>query len=297
MRFSDRAVGFALLLVTALGWGSNWPLLKLILGEMPPLAARGWAGMLAAAALVLAARVAGVSLAVPRGMGGRLVLYSLLNVTAWMGLTTIAMVWLLATEGAIAAYTMPIWAALLAWLVLGERMGPARAAGLVLGLSGLVILMVGRGLDLGLEKLPALSLVVLAAVLFALGAVLAKRAPLPMHPLASVAWQMGLGCGPLALLALLFERVEWAALSPVAWFCLVWMGLVPLALAYVTWFGALKRLPAGTAAIGTLLAPLVGVAGAGLILGEPFGWREGAALAATLGGVVLASRQTDKPRA
>ncbi len=167
----------------------------------------------------------------------------------------------------------------------------------MLGRSGLAILMIGQGLDLGFEKLPALSLVVLAAVLFALGAVLAKRAPLPMHPLAAVAWQMGLGCGPLVVLALLFERVAWASLSPVAWFCLVWMGLVPLALAYVTWFGALQRLPASTAAIGTLLAPLVGVAGAGLILAEPVGWREGGALAATLAGVVLASRQSDKPRA
>ena len=88
-----------------------------------------------------------------------------------------------------------------------------------------------------------------------------------------------------------------SAMSPVAWACLVWMGLIPLALAYVTWFGALRRLPAGTAATGTLLAPLVGIAGAGLILGEPFGWREASALAATLGGVVLASRQADKPRA
>ncbi len=130
MRVSQRTIGYGLLLVTALGWGSNWPLLKLILAEMPPFAARGWAGMLAAAALVLAARVTRVKLAVPRGMGGRLVLYSLLNVTAWMGITTVAMVWLLATEGAIAAYTMPIWAALLAWLVLGERMGAGRAAGL-----------------------------------------------------------------------------------------------------------------------------------------------------------------------
>ncbi len=72
---------------------------------------------------------------------------------------------------------------------------------------------------------------------------------------------------------------------------------MPLPLAYVTWFVALERLPAGTAAIATLLAPLVGVAGAGPVLGEPFGWREGAALAATLGGVVLAGRQSDKPRA
>lgn len=292
---SERAAGFLLLLMTACSWGSNWPLLKLLLAEMPPLSARGWAGMLATLVLALAARASGVSLAVPREHWGKLALYALLNVTAWMGFTTVALVWLLATEGAIAAYTMPIWAALLAWAVLGERLGPARLGGLALGLGGIGVLMAGRGLDVGLEKLPGLSLVLAAAMLFALGAVLAKRHPLPLHPLASVAWQMALGCAPLVLLGLLFEDVPWSAMSGVAWFCLIWMGLIPLALAYVGWFGALKRLPASTAAIGTLLAPLVGVVGAGLILAEPFGWREAGALAATLAGVALASRQADKP--
>jgi drug/metabolite transporter (DMT)-like permease len=291
---SNRLIGLLLLLVTACSWGSNWPLLKMLLAEMPPLAARGWAGILAAMVLAAGALAFRVPLAVPRPLWGRLFLFSLLNVTAWMGFTTIALVWLLATEGAIVAYTMPIWAALLAWALLGERLGPARIAGLALGLAGVALLLGGRGLALGIEKAPGVILILAAALLFALGAVLAKREPLPLHPVASVAWQMLLGCAPLALLSLVFETFRWSALSPLAWFCFLWMALVPLALAYITWFAALKRLPAGTAAIGTLLAPVIGVAGASLLLDEPLGWREGGALIATLGGVILASQQTER---
>ena len=33
-----------------------------------------------------------------------------INVTAWMGLSTLAMLWLSAGEGALVVYTMPIWA-------------------------------------------------------------------------------------------------------------------------------------------------------------------------------------------
>jgi drug/metabolite transporter (DMT)-like permease len=53
----------------------------------------------------------------------------------------------------------------------------------------------------------------------------------------------------------------------------------------------LALLPAGTAAIGTLMVPVIGVASAGVLLGEPLGWRQGLALGMTLTGVVLALRR------
>ena len=64
-----------------------------------------------------------------------------------------------AAEAAIIAYTMPVWATVLAWPVLGERPTPARIGGLVLGLSGVTLLMAGtladRGFDALWAKLPA----------------------------------------------------------------------------------------------------------------------------------------------
>ena len=40
----DRTIGFLCLLVTAFGWALNWPLMKLLLQQWPPLFARGLAG-------------------------------------------------------------------------------------------------------------------------------------------------------------------------------------------------------------------------------------------------------------
>lgn len=285
---TPRATGLLLLLFTALGWGSNWPLLKLLLGEMPPLAARSWAGLAAAALFASAALTLRIPLRVPRRLWGRLALAALLNVTAWMGFATLGLTWLATSEAAIIAYTMPVWTALLAWPVLGDRPTLRRIAGLALGLASIGMLFAGRGLELGLAKLPGMALVLPAALLFALGSVLSKRFPLPMHPVSAVAWQVGLGSLPLWLLSLGFEDVAWAAISPQGWFCLGWMALVALGLAYLSWFGALARLPASTATLGTLLTPVVGVVGAGLFLGEPLGLREWAALACTLLGVALA---------
>jgi drug/metabolite transporter (DMT)-like permease len=49
-------------------------------------------------------------------------------------------------------------------------------------------------------------------------------------------------------------------------------------------------LPAATASIGTLLVPVVGVLAAAMMLHEPLGLREIAALVITLGGVTVALR-------
>jgi drug/metabolite transporter (DMT)-like permease len=95
--------------------------MKLLLREWPPLAARGTAGVTAALALPLLASLRGERLAVPMRSAGRLVVAAALNVTAWMGFTTPSLVWLEAGQGALLAYTMPIWATLLAWPVPGER--------------------------------------------------------------------------------------------------------------------------------------------------------------------------------
>lgn len=287
---TQRGVGIILLVVTSLSWGSNWPLLKLLLIEMPPLAARAYAGFAAAALVALIARGMGVSLAVPRVIWGRLCLFALLNVTAWMGFATVALLWLAAGEAAIIAYTMPVWAALLAWLLLGEPLTWQKLAALGFGTLGIVLLFAGQGLDIGPEKYLGAGLLLAAAVLFALGAVIAKKGPLPLPPLCAVTWQLFLGCAPLFVLSVLIEDVPWGALSGVAWGTLIWMAVVPLALAYITWFAALARLPASTAALGTLLAPMVGALGAAALLGEPLGWRQISALFCIVAGVALAVR-------
>ncbi|WP_431302439.1 DMT family transporter [Sediminicoccus sp. BL-A-41-H5] len=288
---SPRTTGLLLLVLTGLGWGSNWPALQLLLREMPPLAARSYAGLASSFVFGLGALAFGVRLSVPRPLWGRLALYSALNVTAWMGLATVGLLWLSAAEAATLAYTMPVWAALLAWPILGEKPSLTKLLALALGIGGVVILFAGRGLDVGLAKLPGMLLLLGSAMFFALGAVLAKRLPLPMHPVAAMVWQVGLGCLPLFLLSPFLETVRLGELSPLGWLLMGWMAIVALGIAYLAWFGALARLPASTATIGTLLVPIVAVLATGLLLGEPLGLREWSALGFTLAGVLLATRR------
>jgi drug/metabolite transporter (DMT)-like permease len=289
MSRADLRTGMLLLAVTAVGWGLNWPAMKVLLREWPPLFARGTAGIAAALALAALAVARGQSLAVPAGEWPRLLAAAAINVTAWMGLSTLSMRWLAAGEGALVVYTMPIWATLLAWPVLGERPTPRRLVALALGIGGIALLFAEQSLALDSDKLVGILLALGAAVLFAFGTV-AQRRPLPLPPLPSVVWQVGLGCVPLLLLAAAFERPRFDALSGVGAAVMAYMTIVPMGVCYLSWFAALRHLPPATASMATLITPVVGVVSASLALGEPLGAQQLLALAFTLGGVALALR-------
>ncbi len=286
----SRMIGYLLLLVTSVGWGLNWPVTKHLLSELPPLSLRGLSGIVGAALLALLAIVFRQSLKVPRTQWPRLVLLSLLNVTAWMALMGLALTYLPASEAAVMAYTMPIWAAALAWPVLGERISFLRVVGMALAIASLAALMGGGGVSGTQAKLPGIILALSGSFLFAVGTVLAKRWPLTLPPLTSAVWQILLGCIPVSLAGLLLEQPHFSGLSPLGWSLFAYSIVVQFCVAYACWFAALQRLPASVAAIGTLLVPVIGVLASAAALGEPLGVAQITALGFTIVGVVLASR-------
>jgi drug/metabolite transporter (DMT)-like permease len=286
----SRMIGYLLLVATSVGWGLNWPVTKRLLSELPPLSLRGLSGIIGAALLAALALAFRQSLKVPRAQWPRLVLLSLLNVSAWMALMGLALTFLPASEAAVMAYTMPVWAAVLAWPVLGERISLLRVLGMALAIAGLVALMGGGGVSATQAKLPGILLALAGAFLFAVGTVLAKRWPLALPPLTSAVWQILIGCIPVSLAGLLLEQPHFAALSPLGWSLFAYSIVVQFCVAYACWFAALQRLPASVAAIGTLLVPVIGVVASATALGEPLGLAQIAALGFTIAGVVLASR-------
>jgi len=243
-----------------------------------------------AALLALLAVVRGQSLRVPPDMWPRLAVAGLLNVTAWMVLMGLALVFLPASETALIAYTMPVWASVLAWPVLGERPTPLRALALLLAFAGLFAIMGGNGFAGSVEKLPGIIMALGGSLGFAIGTVLAKRWPLKMAPIPAAAWQIGIGCAPVALAGLVLETAHFEAVTPLGWVVLVYSTVVQFCIAYVCWFAALSRLPASVAATGTMAVPVIGVAASALTLHEPLGPGQIAALILTLVAVTLATR-------
>jgi drug/metabolite transporter (DMT)-like permease len=283
-------LGLILLAITSVGWGLNFPIMKHLLTEWPPLSSRGLCGIVGAAALALFALAWRQKLSVPRRMWLRLLLVSMLTIGGWVAFMGLALLWLNASEAAVLGISIPVWVAFLAWPILGERLSPLRAVALTVALAGIAVLIGGNGIEASVEKLPGVACALLGAVCVGLGTVLTKHFPLAMPPLSLAAWQIGLGCLPIAIVGLAVEQPQLAALSYVGWASMLYMTLIQFCLCYVCWFAALERLPAATASIGTLLVPVIGVLAAAAMLREPLGLRELAALVITLGGVAVALR-------
>jgi drug/metabolite transporter (DMT)-like permease len=282
--------GLMFLAITSIGWGFNWPIIKFLLGELPPLTMRGVTGVIGAGLLAALALLRGQSLQVPPAIWPRLMLAAVLNVTGWMVLMGLALVWLPASEAALIAYTMPVWASLLAWPVLGERPTVLRTLALVMAFAGLATLLGGNGIAASRAKLPGILMALSGAFGFALGTVLSKKWPIRMPPISAAAWQIWIGSLPVAIVGVCIETTDLAKVTPLGWWLVFYTTIVQFCVAYLSWFAALARLPASVAAIGTMAVPVIGVVTSAVALHEPLGPGQIAALFFTLGAVVLATR-------
>lgn len=283
-----QITGAVCVVLTALGWGLNWPLTKVLIESFPPISARGMTGLVASAILFTATMARKDRLTIPRRDWPHLLLGAVLNVTVWMGGTTASLRWLRAGQAATLAYTMPIWVCLLAWPILKDKPAPRQIGAIILGMCGVIILLGTQSLSFGRYDGPGIALALLAAFLFALGTVCGKAHPLSLSPLALTAWQVGLGSIPLAILGFFLEKPDFARLNVAGWATLAYTALISMGLCYVTWFMAKSRLSAFGAATGTLLTPVVGVAASAVFLGDALTVNQLVSLALVSAGIVLA---------
>ncbi len=257
--------GLMFLAITSMGWGINWPINKYLLTELPPLTMRGVPGVIGAGLLALLAVALRQSLHVPRTTWPRLLVAAFFNVSAWMTLMGLALLWLPASEAVLIAYTLPIWASMLAWPLLGERPNLLRVISLAMAFAGLAAILGGNGFAASVEKLPGMLMALGGSIGFAIGTVLTKKYPLNLPPFTAAAWQIGIGSLPVAIIGLGFEHADVGGLSGVGWVLIFYCTVVQFCVGYVCWFAALT-------------------------LGEPLGPGQIAALVFTLAGVVLATR-------
>jgi drug/metabolite transporter (DMT)-like permease len=286
---SERTEGLALVVFTACSWGLTWPQSKFLLTMLPPFSMRASCGVLGFSFAFLVAFVRRERMWPPRDQWPRLLLFAMLNYGLFIVLTTQSLVWLKASEAVVIVYTLPVWASLLAWPMLGERPTVPKIVALVLALGGVALLVGADTAAASWEKLPGAAMGFAAAILFGWGTVLAKQKPLRLPPTASVAWQALLGMVLVVTLAA-FEHPDWGNVTAGGWVSIAYISTIPLTIAYLAWFRALRMVPASTAATTVLVSPLVGVIGSGILLGETFGPRQVVALAMTLTGVALAAR-------
>ncbi len=181
----------------------------------------------------------------------------------------------------------PLFAAVIAWLWLAERMTSGRVLGLGIGFAGVVWIAVYKAGLHGGGTLPAILACLGAALCYGVSPSLAKRYLGGVPPLA-----VATGSQVSATLLLAIPAVlAWPAANPApgAWLVVAALAFFCTGLAYILYFRLIANAGPANAIAVTYLVPIFAVAWGGLFLGESLSWPLVAGCAVVFAGTALAT--------
>lgn len=275
-------------------WGTAFVFIASGVETLPPLTVA--AGRIAVAALVLAAAVPLTGRRFPRG---RIWWHFLALAVIGNCLPFFTIAWgqerVASGLAGVLMGIMPLTTLVLAhFWVAGERMTRGKAAGFLLGFTGVVVLTGPEALlELGGSPSDLLrQLAVLAgAVLYASNAILARHLPATDALVASAATLL-VATAVIAPLVLLSERPFPPEASTASWLSVVWLGLGATAAATIVYYRLIASAGPTFFSYINFLIPIVALLTGVAFRSEPLSWHPVAALALVLGGLAL-SRWSD----
>jgi drug/metabolite transporter (DMT)-like permease len=255
-----------MLILLALIWGLSWPIMKIALNEIGVFTLRALGFSISAVSLFALITQQGRSAFIPRGVARlHVAVAGAFNVIGFGLFSSFAMLAATTSRVVIVNYSMPIWASLLAWAVLGERLNLRAGIGLALCVGGLATLVYPLAQE---QSALGLLLALGCALSWAAGTIYMKWARMA-GDLVTTAWQVALGAVVFTAALPIFQGMPvLTSVSLQATLAVLYNGLIGTGAAYILWFAIIERLPTATAALGTLSTPVVGVIGSMLVLGE-----------------------------
>lgn len=275
-----------LLIALTIGWGTTWPFMKIVLGELSPLWFRGGLAPVSALIMIAIARFSPGGFSAPRGQWGSMVLTSLCVIAGWAVFSAYGVSLLKAGHATILGFTMPLWTFLFGLVLLRDKVSAQRLAGLVAGIAGIAVLVSEDFSSFRTSPLGIMSML-FAASLWGLGTVVQKKADWNISTWSIAAWMMIIGGLPITVAALTIEGIPSLALSPRAALALLYILVVPTILCRYAWVKIVSQVPVTVSSVSILMTPVVSVIVSNLLLDEPIGWREVSALALVCGAMAL----------
>ena len=272
-----------LAIAAAAAWGFSFVVIRLGLGELPPL-------LFAALRFTLVAPWA--LLLPPPDVRARLVVITGLSLgVAQFGLLFVAIdIGMPAGIASVVLQAQVPMTILFARLTLAERPTAAAVAGCAVSTAGLAMIGIDRATSTGIVRF---ALVIGAGAGWAVCNI-AIRAAQPQRPLSLIVWSSLVSPVPLILLALLFEGptaigLALGRLTAGAIAAVLYVSLIATIGAFGVWSALLRRHPAHVVAPFALLVPVVGLLGTWAMLGEQPPGLELGGSALVLAGVGIAS--------
>ena len=271
-----------LALAVTVVWGTNFVVIKVGLGQLPPLT-------FAALRFALAFAPAALFLRRPDVPIRNLAAYGVLIGLGQFGLLYIAMHGMISPGLASLVIQSQVFMTigLSMWLT-RERLRGFQWVALAVGAAGLGVIFTHTD---AVTTAAGLGLVLVAALCWALGNTVQRATP-QVNSLAYVVWSSLFAVPPLIAVALVLEG--WPAMSagiahasPFTWAVILWQSIGNTLFGYGAWGFLLGRYPAATVSPFALLIPVSGMGASALLLGEPLPLWKLAAAALIIGGLAV----------
>jgi drug/metabolite transporter (DMT)-like permease len=177
------------------------------------------------------------------------------------------------TKGSIAAIlisTNPLFAAIAAhFFIVGDRLSPRRAMGLVIAFGGVVLVLLG---GFSLETLSPIGVggvvVLFSSALLGMRLVFMARVQQEISGVRVVLWQMILSLPIFALAGAVFETIRWENLGFAPIVGLLYQGVVIAGLGFMVISYLLSRYPPSVIASFNFVSPISGVLLSAVLLGD-----------------------------
>ena len=271
----------ALLGALTLTWGTNWPLFRIALEELPVFTFRTLVLSSAVVMLTTILLIRRESFAVPKGRWPALILASAMNIGIWNIATSLAVLYIPSGHASVLAYTMPLWVAVLGFVVFGQKLTGRLLAAIAIGAGAVAALMIPNFQSYATAP-AGLFWGLLAGFCWAIGTFVVKRTNWSGMGLSLTFWQVLITLPPIALGALVFDGLptHWPSTKALA--ATIYTGAIPMALGTATWFMLVKLLPAQVAALSSIAIPIVAIVSGILLLNEPLSALQAVAIGSTV---------------
>ncbi|MEP7454640.1 DMT family transporter [Phyllobacterium sp. SB3] len=254
--------GFVWLQLLLLGaiWGGSFFFARIAVQVVPPLTLVLFRVVIAALALHIYLVSRGVNFWDYRRHALGFAGLGLLNNVIPFSLLFIGQTALGAGLASIFNATTPIWTVILATILTAdEKVTPAKLGGIILGITGIIV-MIGPGILTGLGgPLWAEIAVIIATLSYAFASILAKRFK-GIPPTVTATGQLTASTIVMLPIVMLYDGLpDLGAIAPSIWSAILGLAILSTAFAYILFFSIVKAAGATNASLVTLIVPVSAV--------------------------------------